>query len=59
MKLNIWIEWEGESSLSEGYFTQAVGREPAPSPGILGPGAREQEQDDVPANLPLPQRSSL
>ena len=41
LKLNIWIEWEGESSPSKGYFTQAIGREPAHSTGMLGPTALE------------------
>lgn len=40
-KLNIWIEWEGESSPSKGYFTQAIGREPTHSTGMLGPMALE------------------
>lgn len=40
-KLNIWIEWEGEASPSEGYFTQAIRRGPAHSTGMLGPTALE------------------
>ena len=40
-KLNIWIEWEGESSASEGYFTQAMRREAARSTGMLAPTALE------------------
>lgn len=43
LKLNIWIEWEGESSPSKGYFTQAIGREPAHSTGMLGPMALESQ----------------
>lgn len=58
MKLNIWIEWEGASSPSEGYFTQAIGREPARSTGMLGHGPGKQaagmlnsQLDHRPANL--------
>lgn len=58
LKLNIWIEWEGASSPSEGYFTQAVGREPACSTGMLGHGPGKQaagmlnsQLDPRPANL--------
>ena len=40
-KLNIWIEWEGESSPSEGCFTQAIRRGPAQSTSMLGPAALE------------------
>lgn len=59
MKLNIWIEWEGASSPSEGYFTQAVGSEPAHGSGMLGHGPGKQaagmllssQLDHRPANL--------
>ena len=43
-KLNIWIEWEGESSSSEGCFTQAIRRGPAQSTSMLGPAALESHE---------------